>query len=191
MARMIDFLEIIDSFYPEDTPLKRLLLKHSAQVRDKALSIAKSPACEHFRFDLELIEAGAMLHDIGIGRCYAPSILCMGTEDYIAHGFLGGAMLRDYAVRTCMDLEPFARICERHTGSGLTAAEIIAKNLPIPHRDFCPETPAERLICYADKFFSKSGDMLEKSPERIRMSLAKFGQDTLDRWDALVVDFTS
>ena len=51
--------------------------------------------------------------------------------------------------------------------------------------EYLPETPAEKLICLADKFFSKSGDRREKSLDRIRSSLAKFGPEAVDRFDAL------
>lgn len=85
-----------------------------------------------------------------------------------------------------VDLEACARVCERHTGSGLTASEIEREGLPLPHRDFLPETLEEKLICYADKFFSKSGDPeKEKSLEKIRRSMAAFGPDSLARFDAL------
>jgi uncharacterized protein len=50
-------------------------------------------------------------------------------------------------------MEKFARICERHTGSGLTAEEIVSGGLPLPERDFLPETLEEKIICLADKFF--------------------------------------
>ena len=82
-------------------------------------------------------------------------------------------------------LEPFARICERHTGSGITAEEVRRQQLPIPERDYLPETPAEKLVCLADKFFSKSGDMREKSLDRIRHSMAKFGPGPAERFEAL------
>ena len=94
-------------------------------------------------------------------------------------------MLRNYGSENGVDLEIYARIAERHTGSGLTAMNIIAQELPLPHRDFLPETELEKLICYADKFFSKSGDMKEKSLEVIRRSMLKFGADSLDRFDAM------
>ena len=84
-----------------------------------------------------------------------------------------------------LDLEKYARICERHTGSGLAAAEIRAQKLPLPERDYLPETPEEALVCLADKFFSKSGDMEEKPLKKIRRSLAKFGDATLARFDEL------
>ena len=180
----VDPLVIIRHFYPEDTPLRRLLLRHSTQVRDKALAILANPSRPPLELDSEFVSAGAMLHDVGVLQCHAPSILCMGTRPYIAHGIIGAEMLREYGRTHGIDLEPFARICERHTGTGLTAQEIREQRLPLPEQDFLPETPEEKLICLADKFFSKSGDMQEKPLAAIRRSLEKFGPDTLERLDA-------
>jgi len=174
---------IIDFHYPEDTPLKRLLLTHSRQVRDKALAILD--AHPEIRLDRRFAAAAAMLHDLGIGRCDAPGILCTGSEPYLAHGLLGAAMLREYGAHVGADLEALARVCERHTGAGITAAEVRRQVLPIPARDYLPETVGEKLVCYADKFFSKSGDLQEKSRERVRRGLAKFGPDTLARFDEM------
>lgn len=182
----IDSLEIIRYFYPEETPLRRLLLKHSAQVRDKALAILAQAAPE---LDSRLVAAGAMLHDIGILHCRAPKILCVGTEPYIAHGVIGARMLREYARTHGVELEAYARICERHTGSGLTAEEVRRESLPIPARDYLPETPEEKLICLADKFFSKSSDLREKPLERIRHSMLKFGPAPLARFDEMCALF--
>ena len=94
-------------------------------------------------------------------------------------------MLRLYGTEHGLDLEKYARICERHTGTGLTADEIRRQGLPLPVRDFLSETLEEKLICLADKFYSKSGDMKEKSLARIERSMAKFGPDTLTRWNEL------
>ena len=185
----MDSLVIIEHFYPEDTPLRRLLLKHSTQVRDKALEILAMPANASLELDRETVENGAMLHDLGVGRCHAPSILCEGTEHYLRHGLVGGQMLREYGKQQHIDLEKYARICERHTGAGLTANEIIAQNLPLPHQDFLPETLEEKLICLADKFFSKSGDMREKPTRQVWTSLDKFGQDTATRLHELFALF--
>ncbi len=182
----IEPLRILTFFYPENTPLRRLLLSHSEQVREKALEILRSSGRN---LDAEQIATGAMLHDIGIGKCHAPSILCEGSADYIAHGIIGSEMLREYGRTHGLDLEPFARICERHTGSGLTAMEIRRQNLPIPERDYLPETPEEKLICLADKFFSKSGDRKEKTLEHIRRSMEKFGADSLRRFDEMCLEF--
>ncbi len=175
-------LEIAAYFYPDDTPLRRIFLEHGRQVGEKALEILESSGME---LDRDFIMAAALLHDIGIIRCHAPSIHCHGSEPYIAHGIMGGAMLREYGRMYSMDLEKFARVCERHTGSGLTAEEIRKQNLPLPERDFLPETAEEKLICLADKFFSKSGRREEKTLESIRSSMAKFGPDALRRFDEL------
>lgn len=177
---------IITHFYPEDTPLRRLLLRHSTQVRDKALAILANPSRPPLELNAELVSIGAMLHDIGILQCHAPSILCVGTRPYIAHGMIGAEMLRDYGRAHRVDLEPFARICERHTGTGITAKEVREQRLPIPERDWLPETPEEKLVCLADKFFSKSGDMKDKPADVVRRSLEKFGADTVERFDALL-----
>ena len=182
-------LQILDFYYPEETPLKALLLQHSRQVRDKALQILESSTAQALKLDAALVADGAMLHDIGIGRCHAPSILCVGTEPYLAHGIIGAQMLREYAARHQLDLEPYARICERHTGTGLTAQEIRAENLPLPEQDFLPETNEEKLICLADKYFSKSGDLREKPVAAIRRSLEKFGEAPLRRFDELCALF--
>ena len=173
-------LQIIDHFYPESDPAKAILLRHSTQVMEKALAILEnSPYAGSL--DREVIRAGALLHDIGIGKCHAPGIGCFGTLPYIAHGITGAAMLRELSP----ELEVFARICERHTGTGLTVADIKAQQLPLPEQDFLPETPEEKLICLADKFFSKSGKMAEKPLGRIRASMEKFGEDSVSRFDEL------
>ena len=78
--------------------------------------------------------------------------------------------------------ERYARVCERHTGAGLTLEDILSQNLPLPHRDLQPETIEEKLICYADKFYSKTHLDHEKTIEQAEYSLAKFGGDTLARF---------
>lgn len=64
---------------------------------------------------------------------------------------------------------------------GLSEKEIVGQDLPLPHQDFLPETMEEKLICYADKFYSKTHPEREKSYEQAEHSLAKFGKEGLDR----------
>lgn len=176
----MDYQAIIDKYYTENDNLRQLLLKHSRQVADRCLLICDRHP--ELRLDREFLEEAAMLHDIGICRCHAPSILCVGTENYIAHGVIGAAMLRSYDAT----LEPYARICERHTGSGLSKQEIVAQKLPLPPQDFFPETLPEKLICLADKFFSKSGDMREKTLSEVCHSLVKFGPESVARLEEMI-----
>ena len=170
----MDYLRIIDKYYPEDNALKRLLLIHSQSVARKALQIVAL----HPELHLEagFVEEAAMVHDIGICLTDAPGIFCHGTHPYICHGILGASMMRDEGY------ERHARVCERHTGAGLSLDEIIRQDLPLPHRDFLPETLEEQLICYADKFFSKSHPEREKTIAEAEHSLAKFGEEGLERF---------
>ena len=182
---MLDCLSIIQRYYTPGNDDYRVLVVHSRQVADLAVAIAGRLIERHVPIDIEFVEEAAMLHDIGMCRTDAPGIHCHGTEPYILHGILGRKMLDS------MGLYRHGRVCERHTGAGITADEIVAQHLPIePPRDLLPETLEEKVICYADKFFSKSRiDEPPKTMERARQSLAKFGGDTLQRFDDLVALF--
>ena len=117
-----------------------------------------------------------MLHDIGIFRCDAPGIHCHGTEPYICHGPIGAELLR------AEGFPRHARVCERHTGAGLSLREIEEQNLPVPHKDLLPETIEEQIICYADKFFSKTRLTTEKTLEQATRSLYNFGNEGAERF---------
>lgn len=173
----INYQSVIDQFYKEDDALRHILLVHSQQVADKALQIAlRHP---ELQLDTDFLETAAMLHDIGIIRCDAPGIQCFGTEPYICHGRIGAEMLRSLLGQ---EAESIARVCERHTGAGLTEKDIVNQDLPLPHQDFLPETIAEQVICYADKFYSKSHLEREKTVEQAARSLAKFGSEGVERF---------
>lgn len=117
-----------------------------------------------------------MLHDIGIFKCDAAGIQCFGTEPYICHGRIGAELLRSEG------FPRHARVCERHTGAGITKAQVIAQNLPLPQQDFLPEMMEEKVICYADKFFSKTHLDREKTIEQAEKSLSKFGEEGVLRF---------
>lgn len=171
----MDPLQIINKYYPCNDELRRILLVHSRSVADKALNIA----CNHpeLPIDMGFIEEAAMLHDLGIFRTDAAGICCHGTEPYICHGIIGAEILR------AEGYPRHALVCERHTGTGLTLGQIIAKGWPIPHRDMRPVTMEEQLICFADKFFSKTRLTEEKTIEQARHSLEKFGNEGLQTFD--------
>ena len=156
--------------------MKHILLTHSRSVTARALRIADRHPELHL--DRQFIEEAAMLHDIGIIRCDAPSIQCFGTQPYICHGILGAEMMRSEG------LPCHARVCERHTGAGISIGEIQCQGLPLPERDFLPETLEEQVICYADKFYSKTKLEREKPIEKIRQGLAAYGQEDVKRFDA-------
>ena len=168
-------LDIIDTYSPEENELKHILLVHSRAVADKALALAhKHPELD---LDLQFLEEAALLHDIGIFQTDAAGIHCFGTHPYICHGYLGAELMRSEG------FPRHARVCERHTGAGLSLEDILAQQLPVPHRDMLPETLEEKLICFADKFFSKSKLEVEKSVEKARKSVMKHGESGGARFD--------
>lgn len=170
----MDYQSIIDKYYPKDNKLKHILMVHSRHVADKALSIVdKHP---EFGADRAFVEEAAMLHDIGIFRCDADGIYCFGTEPYIRHGVIGAQIMREEG------FERHARVCERHTGAGISLKQIEERDLPLPHHDFLPETIEEQIVCYADKFFSKTNLDKEKSIEKATRSISKFGEDGVERF---------
>ncbi len=171
---MLDYKALIDKYYADNTSLREILLIHSRMVTEKALACA----CSHpeLKLNMEFLEESAWLHDIGVFLTDAPSIHCHGKKHYLCHGLLGAELLRREG------LSKHARVAERHTGAGLTKEQIISRNLPLPHQDFLPETLEEQLICYADKFYSKTRPMEEKTFERVVAGLEPFGHGGVERF---------
>jgi len=176
---MIDPLEIIKKYYEPGTRAYRILLQHSELVAEKAFELAKRN--KHLQLDVPFIKEAALLHDIGIFKVQAPGIGCNGEHPYICHGYLGREILEKEG------LPLHALVCERHTGVGLSIADIEKEKMPLPLRDMQPQTYAEKVICLADNFFSKNPAKLhvEKSVEIIREEMARFGKEKLlilDTW---------
>jgi uncharacterized protein len=75
-----------------------------------------------------------------------------------------------------------APFCENHIGMGLTKADFINRNLPLPLCDMTPQTIEQQIVTFADKFFSKSQKHLTtpKSIEKIHKSLMKYGAEKIE-----------
>jgi len=176
-------VEIIKKYYQEKSELYKILLEHSFSVADKALFIAQLHP--EMNLDITFIYEAAMLHDIGIFKTKAADIHCYGEFPYICHGYLGSDILKE---------EGFPRhalVCERHTGTGLSLETIIKDNLPVPKRNMLPESMEEQLICFSDKFYSKTHPEKEKPIDKIRKNLSKHGIDSVkkfDEWCKLFLD---
>lgn len=170
----MDALAIINKYYPEDNALKRILLIHSRSVADKALDIAARHP--ELGLDTQFLEEAALLHDIGIFLTDADGIHCFGPHPYICHGYLGSELLQK---------EGFPRhalVCERHTGAGMSLQSIIEQQLPVPHRDMVPVSLEEQVVCFADKFYSKTHLEREKSVEKALKSISRYGADGVLRF---------
>ena len=170
----MDYELIIYKYYRDNPELLSILMKQSRAEADKALAIAD--AHPERWLDRQLSLEAAMVHDIGIIKTDAPDIECFGDEPYIRHGVLGAEMMR------AEGYPRHARVCERHTGAGLSLKEIEEQGLPLPHVDLLPETLEEKVICYADKFFSKTKLDREKTLEQAERSVAKHGGEGLRRF---------
>jgi len=110
------------------------VIAHCRAVTDCALDLSKN--C--MLINRPLVEAGAMLHDIGRGKTHS-----------VAHGQAGAEICRSLNIP-----EPVARIVECHVGAGLTADECALLGL-IP-RDCLPQTAEEKLVAHADNLVAGS-----------------------------------
>ena len=172
-SRMMIPETLIDKYYSDNAPLRHILVTHSRSVAEMAVEVVRRHP--ELGADEAFVREAAMLHDIGIFLTDAPGIQCFGKEPYIRHGLLGGRLLREEG------FPRHARVAERHTGTGLTEEVIRRQQLPLPLEDFSPETVEEQIICYADKFFSKTHLERVRTPEQVLLSLEKFGPDGVAR----------
>lgn len=172
--------KIILKHYPEGSLAYMYYFTHCVKVTELALKIIDHN--QHLKIEKDIVIYGAMLHDIGIIKTTAPEIGCFGEFPYLAHTYLGRELLEKEGLK---DIAP---ICERHVGVGLTKEDIIKAGFPLPHRDMIPLTMEEKLVCYADKFYSKSDNhlVIPRTLEKIRKKILKYGPDKLQKFDELV-----
>lgn len=173
--------EVIDRFYPNDDELKEIYMIHARKVAELALDMARKHP--ELNMDMQFIEEAAMLHDIGIFLTNAPRIHCHGQSEYLCHGYLGAELLRS------LGYERHARVCERHTGTGLHKEQIVANGWSLPVQDFLPESLEEQLICFADKFYSKTKFLhtsrtLEQVVESMR-KISDLSAAKIEKWASI------
>ncbi|MDD2899672.1 MAG: HDIG domain-containing protein [Desulfuromonadaceae bacterium] len=160
-----------------------IVFEHSQYVATLALEIASSLNLS--KNDRTFIEEAALLHDIGVCQVHAPDLSLHGSHPYIMHGVLGRAILEHEGYPL------HALVCERHTGVGLTCDDIIRNKLPLPHRNMCPQSQSEQIICFADLFYSKKPGRLgeRKTSEQVRRKLTPFGRDKVTIFDKWLLQF--
>ena len=172
--KIVDIDWFYEKYYSNNPELKRIVYRHSQLVAKKALEICK---IKMLPLDENEVFSAAMLHDIGVVNCKAPSIHAHGQLPYLCHGLEGKKMLES------QELFVLANVCLTHTGAGLISQDIIKNNLPLPPIDMIPKTLLEKLICYSDKFYSKSHDLeKEKYLNDIIIQMNKFGSGSLERF---------
>ena len=166
--------EIINRYYPVENELKNIYITHAKDVAGLALDMAARHP--ELNIDVEFVWEAAMLHDLGIFLTDAPRIYCYGTRDYLCHGYLGAELLRS------LGYERHARVCERHTGTGLSKQQIICNGWDLPVKDFYPETLEDQLICFADKFYSKTRYLnTPRTFEQVVESMRKISDESVKK----------
>jgi uncharacterized protein len=139
------------------------VIEHCVNVTGIAMRIAEAFKNKGIKVDTDLIEAGALLHDIGRSKTH-------GVE----HGVIGGQLAREIGLP-----EPIVRIIERHIGAGIPLHE--ASKIGLPERNYLPETIEEKIVSYADKLIE--GDQEIEIEVTVEKFAEKLGKDhpALDR----------
>ena len=140
--------------YPDENECMELLrragcednvIEHVKQVAALAVKMA-----ERCGADVELVRAGALLHDIGRGRTHG-----------IEHAVVGAGLLREWGYP-----EELALIVERHIGAGIDRET--AERLGLPPKDYIPETIEEKIVAEADNYAGEGEEGIRELAERLR-----------------------
>jgi len=109
------------------------VIRHCEAVAEVALKTAKALKEKGFTVDSDLVEIGALLHDIGRAKTHTVNHAIAGAEIAEAAGLP----------------EPVVSIIKRHVGGGITEAE--AEQFEWPKDIYVPMTLEEKIVSYADK----------------------------------------
>ncbi len=171
--KKVDYFKIIHKYIKPDSPVYPLYIIHAILVTTKAVKIGKKLGLSEEQ--ISFIEEASMLHDIGIIHTKDEEIHCTGNRPYILHTLEGQKILETEG------LSEYARVARNHIGLGITKEEIINKGLPFPPEDIMADRIEDRIISYADLFYSKTPSLLwqELSFKEVEKNIGKFGKDKL------------
>lgn len=114
------------------------VINHCKAVADIALVITKKIQNKGIRINSNLIEIGAILHDMGRSITHS-----------VDHAVIGAKIAREAGLP-----ESVISIIKRHVGGGITRNE--AKKLGWKNDIYIPLTLEEKIVCYADKLIENS-----------------------------------
>ncbi|MCB0125527.1 MAG: HD domain-containing protein [Caldilineaceae bacterium] len=180
---VLDYFSIIHRYLAPDSTAYPLYLIHCTLVTKLALEIAErlelDAAAQRF------IEEAAMLHDIGIVRTQMPVIFCDGALPYLYHLTEGCKLLE------AEGLLKHARVAQTHSGIVLTAERLRSVGLTADLIHFIPRSLEEKIINFADLFYSKDSATLwrERSVIEARNSIGKFAPANLALFDEWATTF--
>ncbi|MEM0313588.1 MAG: TIGR00295 family protein [Candidatus Bathyarchaeia archaeon] len=114
------------------------VIKHCEAVTELALEIAKNCKGKGLDVNMQLVEVGALLHDIGRAKTHS-----------VHHAIEGAQIAKSLGLPL-----PIVSIIKRHVGGGITPEE--AEKLGWPKGDYTPKTLEEKIVAYADKLIEGS-----------------------------------
>ena len=132
------------------------VIAHCRSVASLALQLAEACKKKGVPIDTQLVEIGALLHDIGRSATHS-----------VHHAVKGAEIARSLNLP-----ESVVSIIERHVGGGLTLAE--ATKLGWSARSYLPRTLEEKIVTYADKLIMGSRRV------QIERTLTEFSRDLGD-----------
>ncbi|MHA1145318.1 MAG: HD domain-containing protein [Candidatus Helarchaeota archaeon] len=138
--------------------LSKNIIEHSIKVSKKAVKLAKKIRVKVPDVDVDLVEIGALLHDLGRSR----------RHDW-EHGIEGAKIIRTLDVQ---NKEKLARIAETHLLGGLSPED--CREVGIPEGNYVPETLEEKIVSHADKL--TKGSHYVSLEERFEIWFEKYGQ---------------
>lgn len=146
----------------------RSVITHVKIVRDLGMEMVRrsgeADPDRNLDLDLEMLEAGLLLHDIG--RSVTHSII------HITHG-------ATIAKRIGLD-DRILGMIHNHIGAGVTRKEAV--ELGLPDEDHLPMTLAERIVCHADTLVGdRKRKTLEEAVDKLRRKGAHAGAERMIR----------
>lgn len=126
----LDFLKELNC--PEN------VIKHCICVSKEAVLIAEAIKENGISVDVELVEIGALLHDVG-----------RSISHDIDHAIIGARLVYEAGFDTRL-----VNIVKKHIGAGLDSEEVEINGLPPDN--YIPETIEEKIVAHADNLFKSS-----------------------------------
>jgi len=157
------------------TGCKENVVRHCEAVAELALEIAKVCRQKGLDVDLKLVQAGALLHDIGRSKTHS-----------VHHAVAGAELAKSLGLP-----EPVISIIKRHVGGGISHAE--AHELGWPKDIYIPQSLEEKIVSYADKLIEGSKRVpidftIEKFSEELPPSAVERVRKLHEEMTALVGD---